>query len=77
MTEKIGRVRTCRMASGSLDALEQWVRDHRTKWEGGWIDWERYWKRGRSGNKPGRLRSDNAEEISILRRQCGLPEWQS
>ena len=32
-TEKVGRVRTCRIASGGLDALEQWVRDHRTEWE--------------------------------------------
>lgn len=29
-TEKVGRVRTCRIASAGLDALEQWVRDHRT-----------------------------------------------
>ncbi len=33
VTEKVGRVRTCRMASAGLDALEQWVRDHRTEWE--------------------------------------------
>lgn len=32
-TEKVGRVRTCRMASTGLDALERWVRDHRTDWE--------------------------------------------
>jgi DNA-binding transcriptional ArsR family regulator len=32
-TEKAGRVRTCRMASAGLDALEQWVREHRTEWE--------------------------------------------
>ena len=32
-TEKVGRVRTCRMASAGLDALEQWVREHRTEWE--------------------------------------------
>ena len=32
-TEKVGRVRTCRMASAGLDALERWVRDHRTEWE--------------------------------------------
>ena len=29
-TEKVGRVRTCRIASEGLDALEQWVRAHRT-----------------------------------------------
>lgn len=32
-TEKLGRVRTCRMASAGLDALDQWVRAHRTEWE--------------------------------------------
>jgi DNA-binding transcriptional ArsR family regulator len=32
-TEKTGRVRTCRMASAGLDALEKWVREHRTEWE--------------------------------------------
>lgn len=32
-TEKMGRVRTCRMASAGLDVLEQWVRDHRSEWE--------------------------------------------
>lgn len=32
-TEKAGRVRTCRMASAGLDALEKWVREHRTEWE--------------------------------------------
>jgi len=33
VTEKVGRVRTCRMASAGLDALEQWVAEHRTEWE--------------------------------------------
>jgi len=33
VTEKLGRVRTCRMASAGLDALEEWVRQHRTEWE--------------------------------------------
>lgn len=33
VTEKVGRVRTCRMASAGLDVLEQWVREHRTDWE--------------------------------------------
>lgn len=32
-TEKVGRVRTCRMASAGLDALDQWIRTHRTDWE--------------------------------------------
>jgi DNA-binding transcriptional ArsR family regulator len=32
-TEKVGRVRTCRIASAGLDALEQWVRAHRTQLE--------------------------------------------
>lgn len=32
-SEKLGRVRTCQMASEGLDALEQWVREHRTPWE--------------------------------------------
>src|SRR5579864_6168836 len=32
-TEKLGRVRTCRIESAGFDALEEWVRDHRTAWE--------------------------------------------
>jgi DNA-binding transcriptional ArsR family regulator len=32
-TEKVGRVRTCRIASAGLDALELWVRAHRTQLE--------------------------------------------
>lgn len=32
-TEKVGRVRTCQMASAGFDALERWVREHRTEWE--------------------------------------------
>jgi DNA-binding transcriptional ArsR family regulator len=32
-TEKLGRVRTCRIESSGFDALEQWVRSHRTVWE--------------------------------------------
>jgi DNA-binding transcriptional ArsR family regulator len=33
ITEKIGRVRTCRMASAGLDVLEHWVSEHRPEWE--------------------------------------------
>jgi DNA-binding transcriptional ArsR family regulator len=32
-TEKLGRVRTCRIESGGFDALEQWISNHRTVWE--------------------------------------------
>jgi DNA-binding transcriptional ArsR family regulator len=32
-TEKLGRVRTCRIESSGFDALEQWIRSHRTTWE--------------------------------------------
>jgi len=32
-TEKVGRVRTCRIASPGLDALEAWVKAHRTQLE--------------------------------------------
>jgi DNA-binding transcriptional ArsR family regulator len=32
-TEKVGRVRTCRIATAGFDALERWVREHRTVWE--------------------------------------------
>lgn len=33
VTEKVGRVRTCQIASAGFDALENWVRQHRTEWE--------------------------------------------
>jgi len=32
-TEKLGRVRTCRIESAGFDALEQWIRKHRSIWE--------------------------------------------
>jgi DNA-binding transcriptional ArsR family regulator len=32
-TEKLGRVRTCRIATAGFSALEQWVSDHRSLWE--------------------------------------------
>ena len=32
-TEKLGRVRTCRLETAGFGALEQWIRDHRTAWE--------------------------------------------
>jgi len=32
-TEKLGRVRTCRIEPTGFDALERWVKDHRTIWE--------------------------------------------
>ena len=32
-TEKLGRVRTCRIESAGFDTLEQWIRSHRTMWE--------------------------------------------
>ena len=32
-TEKLGRVRTCRIEAAGFQALEQWIRDHRTAWE--------------------------------------------
>jgi DNA-binding transcriptional ArsR family regulator len=32
-TEKLGRVRTCRIEGAGFRALEQWIRDHRTAWE--------------------------------------------
>lgn len=32
-TEKVGRVRTCRIGTGGLDALENWVKEHRTVWD--------------------------------------------
>lgn len=32
-TEKLGRVRTCRIETAGFRALEQWIRDHRTLWE--------------------------------------------
>lgn len=32
-TEKLGRVRTCRIEPKGFDALEDWIADHRTIWE--------------------------------------------
>lgn len=32
-TEKIGRVRTCRIEPSGLAAAERWMRDRRTSWE--------------------------------------------
>ena len=32
-TEKLGRVRTCRIEPAGFSRLEQWIRDHRTHWE--------------------------------------------
>src|SRR6202011_5400248 len=32
-TEKLGRVRTCRIEPTGFSALEQWIRDHRSLWE--------------------------------------------
>ncbi len=32
-TEKLGRVRTCRIELAGFLVLEQWTRDHRTVWE--------------------------------------------
>ena len=32
-TEKLGRVRTCRIEGAGFRVLEQWIRDHRTTWE--------------------------------------------
>jgi DNA-binding transcriptional ArsR family regulator len=32
-TAKLGRVRTCRIEPAGFNALERWIRDHRTAWE--------------------------------------------
>ena len=32
-TEKIGRVRTCRINPRGLDAVQQWIHDRRSVWE--------------------------------------------
>ena len=32
-TEKIGRVRTCRIEPAGLSAAEQWIGDRRSRWE--------------------------------------------
>jgi DNA-binding transcriptional ArsR family regulator len=32
-TEKLGRVRTCRIDSAGFTALERWIGEHRTVWE--------------------------------------------
>ncbi len=36
-TEKVGRVRTCRIEPAGFSALEKWVKDHRSHWES-WLD---------------------------------------
>jgi DNA-binding transcriptional ArsR family regulator len=33
VTEKSGRVRTCRIQPGGLHAAEAWIREQRTEWE--------------------------------------------
>jgi DNA-binding transcriptional ArsR family regulator len=32
-TEKLGRVRSCRIEPAGFDALQKWIADHRTIWE--------------------------------------------
>jgi DNA-binding transcriptional ArsR family regulator len=32
-TEKVGRVRTCRIETAGFSALEEWIRHHRAMWE--------------------------------------------
>ncbi|HEY3835196.1 MAG TPA: metalloregulator ArsR/SmtB family transcription factor [Bryobacteraceae bacterium] len=32
-TEKVGRVRTCRLETAGLNLVEKWVRDRRSLWE--------------------------------------------
>ena len=32
-TEKLGRVRTCRIDPNGFKLLETWIRDHRSSWE--------------------------------------------
>jgi DNA-binding transcriptional ArsR family regulator len=32
-TEKVGRVRTCRIENAGFDALEQWIGERRSLWE--------------------------------------------
>jgi DNA-binding transcriptional ArsR family regulator len=32
-TEKLGRIRTCRIETAGFMALQQWIDDHRTVWE--------------------------------------------
>lgn len=33
-TEKVGRTRTCVLEPRTLRAVERWIADHRTRWEG-------------------------------------------
>ena len=32
-SEKVGRVRTCRLEAGQLRSIEQWIAHHRATWE--------------------------------------------
>jgi DNA-binding transcriptional ArsR family regulator len=33
LTEKIGRVRTCRLQTAGFSVLEKWISDRRSRWE--------------------------------------------
>ena len=33
-SEKVGRVRTCRLEAAPMSAVEQWIAQHRRSWEG-------------------------------------------
>lgn len=33
-SEKVGRVRTCRLEAGPMRAVEHWIAEHRAIWEG-------------------------------------------
>ena len=32
-TEKVGRIRTCRIEPAGFSLLEQWIKEHRSHWE--------------------------------------------
>jgi DNA-binding transcriptional ArsR family regulator len=33
-SDKVGRIRTCRLEPGPMQALEHWIAEHRALWEG-------------------------------------------
>ncbi len=53
-TEKVGRVRICRMTADAMRTAEQWLADQRTFWERSLDDLEAHLAAGAAGGRTGR-----------------------